>query len=262
MREYRRRIVVTRKNDSELEMMARAGAIAGAALQAALDALRPGVSTAEVDAVAEETIRTAGAEPSFKGFKGYPASTCIEINDVVVHGIPGTDVVVREGDVVGVDVGAYFEGFHGDTAATIGICEVSDGASRLMHTTEQSLYAGIAAARAGNRLKAIPIAVQQCVEANGFSVVRQLLGHGIGRQMHEPPQVPNYYSPGEFADYELQLRPGMVLAIEPMVNAGSPAVKVDDDGWTTRTVDGSLSAHFEHTIAITKDGPRILTVRG
>mgnify|MGYP000906999894 CR=1 FL=1 len=261
MREYRKRIVVMRKSDKEIELMAQAGAITGAALQATLDALRPGVTTAEVDKIAEQVIRDAGAVPSFKGFRGYPASTCIEINDVVVHGIPSEDVVVEEGDIVGVDVGAYFEGFHGDTAATLAIGDVSDEARDLISVTEASLRAGIDAAQAGNRLKAIPMAIQECVEAAGFSVVRQLLGHGIGRQMHEPPQVPNYYSPGEFPDYELQLRPGIVLAIEPMVNVGGVAVTVDSDGWTTRTADGSLSAHFEHTIAVTKDGPRILTAR-
>lgn len=251
-----------RKSDRELEMMAQAGAIAAAALQTALDMLKPGTDTLEVDLAAEQVIRQAGAEPSFKGFRGYPASTCIEINDVVVHGIPGGGMQVHEGDIVGIDVGAYYGGFHGDTAATVAVGQISGEAQRLMQVTEECLQKGIAEAQAGKRLKAIPMAIQRHVEAAGFSVVRQLLGHGIGRQMHEPPQVPNYYSPGEFVDYELQLRPGMVLAIEPMINAGGPAITVDGDGWTTRTADGSLSAHFEHTVAVTKDGPRILTLRG
>ncbi len=242
--------------------MAQAGAISAKALQTALAMLVPGMSTLKVDQAAEQVIREAGAFPSFKGFRGYPASTCISINDVVVHGIPSDKLRIKEGDIVGIDVGAYFEGgFHGDNAATKAIGEVSEQARKLLQVTEEALYLGIAQAVAGNKLKEISIAVQEHATANGYSVVRQLLGHGIGRQMHEPPQVPNYYEPGEFPEYELRLRPGMTLAIEPMINIGGPEIAVDEDRWTTRTADGSLSAHFEHTIAVTKDEPRILTPR-
>ena len=257
-----KRGAATRKNSGEIEAMAQAGAIAAQALQTALAMLVPGVSTLEVDQAAEQVIREAGAFPSFKGFRGYPASTCISINDVVVHGIPSDELRVKAGDIVGIDVGAYFEGgFHGDNAATKAIGEISEEARKLLQVTEEALYLGIAQAVAGNTLKEISIAIQEHVEAHGYSVVRQLLGHGIGRQMHEPPQVPNYYEPGEFPEYELRLRPGMTLAIEPMINIGAPEIAVDQDSWTTRTADGSLSAHFEHTIAVTKDEPRILTPR-
>ncbi len=242
--------------------MAQAGAIAAQALQTALAMLVPGVSTLKVDRATEQAIREAGAFPSFKGFRGYPASTCISINDVVVHGIPSDELRVKAGDIVGIDVGAYFEGgFHGDNAATKAIGEVSEEARKLLQVAEEALYLGIAQAVAGNTLKEISIAIQEHVEAHGYSIVRQLLGHGIGRQMHEPPQVPNYYEPGEFPEYELRLRPGMTLAIEPMINIGGPEIAVDEDCWTTRTADGSLSAHFEHTIVVTKDESRILTPR-
>jgi len=257
-----KRGAVSRKSSGEIEAMAQAGAIAAQALQTALAMLVPGVSTLKVDQAAEQVIREAGAFPSFKGFRDYPASTCISINDVVVHGIPGDELRVKAGDIVGIDVGAYFEGgFHGDNAATKAIGEVSEEARKLLQVAEEALYLGIAQAVAGNTLKQISIAIQEHVEAHGYSVVRQLLGHGIGRQMHEPPQVPNYYEPGEFPEYELRLRPGMTLAVEPMINIGGPEIVVDEDCWTTRTADGSLSAHFEHTIAVTKDEPRILTPR-
>ncbi len=256
-----KRVHVNRKRADELEIMAEAGRISALALHTALEALVPGVSTLAVDELTEEVIRKAGASPSFKGFQEYPASTCISINDAVVHGIPSDDVVVREGDIVGVDVGAFFQGFHGDNAATKAIGEVSDEARRLLRVTEEALHKGIGEAVVGHRLKAVSSAVQGHAQAYGYSVVRDLLGHGIGRQMHEPPQVPNYYEAGAFADYELTLRPGMTLAIEPMINVGGPQVVRDTDGWTTRTADGSLSAHFEHTIVVTKEGPRILTPR-
>jgi len=257
-----KRGAVRGKSSGEIEAMAQAGAIAAKALQTALAMLVPGVSTLKVDQATEQVIREAGAFPSFKGFRGYPASTCISINDVVVHGIPSDELRVQAGDIVGIDVGAYFEGgFHGDNAATKAIGEVSEEARKLLQVAEEALYLGIAQAVAGNTLKKISIAIQEHVEAHGYSVVRQLLGHGIGRQMHEPPQVPNYYEPGEFPEYELRLRPGMTLAIEPMINVGGPEIAVDEDCWTTRTADGSLSAHFEHTIAVTKDESRILTPR-
>lgn len=257
----RRAAAVHRRSPGELELMARAGEISAAALARALEAIEPGVSTSTVDRAAEETIRDAGAVPSFLGFNGYPASTCISINDVVVHGIPSDDIRIEEGDIVGVDVGAVCQGYHGDNAATKAVGEVSPEALELLQVTSECLALAIEQAQAGNLLKDISCAVQEHAEGAGYSVVRQLLGHGIGRQMHEPPQVPNYYLAGEFAEYELMLRPGMVLAIEPMINAGGPAVKVDADGWTTRTADGSLSAHFEHTVAVTKNGPRVMTPR-
>jgi len=218
-------------------------------------ALRPGITTADLDRLAERLIREAGAEPAFKGYQGFPASICTSINDEVVHGIPSPRRVIREGDVVSIDVGARYHGYHGDSAATFAVGAVSAEARRLLEVTRRSLEAGIAAARPGHRVGDVGHAVQQVVEAAGFSVVRDYAGHGIGRAMHEDPQVPNYGQPGT----GLRLRPGLVLAIEPMVNAGGPAVRTDPDGWTVRTVDGSLSAHFEHTVLITEGEPEVLT---
>lgn len=254
-----RNLRVPRKTDQDLQIMARAGAIAAEALQAAAAAVRPGISSLELDKIAEDAIRARGAAPSFKGYRGYPGTLCVEINDIVVHGIPRADEIVREGDVVGLDVGAYYNGFHGDTATTVAVGEVDAGTQRLLTVTEQALWAGIKQALPGAMLGDISRAVQQFVESQGFSCVRDLVGHGIGRQMHEPPQVPNFFEPRQFSDYDLRLRPGMVLAIEPMVNAGRHELKLDHDGWTMRTADGRLSAHFEHTVAVTKDQPLILT---
>ncbi len=254
-----RNLRIPRKSAEELECMAQAGAIAGEALAAAAAAVRPGISSLELDRIAEEVIRAAGAEPSFKGYRGYPATLCVEINDVVVHGIPRADEIVREGDVVGLDVGAFYLGFHADTATTVAVGEVSEAAQALVRATEEALRLGIAQAIAGNLLCEISRAIEGHVERCGFSCVRDLVGHGIGRQMHEPPQIPNFYSPRQFPDYDVRLRPGMVLAIEPMVNAGGSALRVDDDRWTMRTADGQLSAHFEHTVAVSKEGPVILT---
>lgn len=255
-----RHLRVARKTEQDLQVMARAGAITAEALQAVAAATKPGMSSLQLDKVAEEVIRAAGATPSFKGYRGYPGSLCVEINDVVVHGIPRESEVVRDGDIVGLDVGAYFEGFHGDAATTVAVGQVGDEAARLLRVTEEALMAGIAQAVPGNVLGDISRAVQEVVERNGFSSVRDLVGHGIGRQMHEAPQVPNFFEPQQFADYDLRLRPGMVLAIEPMVNAGGYQLRLDQDGWTMRTADGRLSAHFEHTVAITKGEPLILTV--
>jgi methionyl aminopeptidase len=255
----RRTLRVTRKSAVELEIMAEAGRITALALQAAAAAVAPGVSTLEIDRVAEEVIREAGAIPSFKGYRGYPATVCVEVNEVVVHGIPRAEEVLREGDVVGLDVGACYEGFHGDSALTVGCGEVSEEAQRLMDVTAASLEAGIAAAVVGNLLGDISQAIEAVVQAAEFSCVRDLVGHGIGRQMHEAPQVPNFYDPRQCTDYDLLLRPGMTLAIEPMVNAGGPELRLEADQWTLRTADGELSAHFEHTIAVTKEGPVILT---
>lgn len=254
-----RNLKVSRKSEEEIEIMARAGQITALALEAAAQAVRPGISSLELDNIAEEVIRSEGAVPSFKGYRGYPGTLCVEINDVVVHGIPRTSEVVNEGDLVGLDVGAFYEGFHGDSATTVAVGVVSEEAQRLLAATEQALWVGIEQAVAGKLLGDISKAIESYVEAQGFSCVMDLVGHGIGRQMHEPPQVPNFYSPRQFADYDLKLRPGMVLAIEPMVNAGGPELRLDRDGWTMRTADGRLSAHFEHTVAITKDQPLVLT---
>ncbi|QBS37011.1 type I methionyl aminopeptidase [Thermaerobacter sp. FW80] len=243
------------KSPREIELMREAGRIVAAVLRELASALRPGITTADLDRLAERLIREAGAEPAFKGYQGFPASICTSINDEVVHGIPSPRRVIREGDVVSIDVGARYHGYHGDSAATFAVGAVSAEARRLLEVTRRSLEAGIAAARPGHRVGDVGHAVQQVVEAAGFSVVRDYAGHGIGRAMHEDPQVPNYGQPGT----GLRLRPGLVLAIEPMVNAGGPAVRTDPDGWTVRTVDGSLSAHFEHTVLITEGEPEVLT---
>ncbi|MEI6500623.1 MAG: type I methionyl aminopeptidase [Armatimonadota bacterium] len=250
---------VPRKSDEEIETMARAGQITAQALQAAAAAVRPGISSLELDKIAEDAIRSAGAVPSFKGYRGYPGTLCVELNDVVVHGIPRAEEIVREGDLVGLDVGAYFEGFHGDSATTVGVGEIGAEARHLLAATEEALWVGIRQALPGGVLGDVCRAIQEYVEGQGFSCVTDLVGHGIGRQMHEPPQVPNFYQPRSFPDYDLKLRPGMVLAIEPMVNAGVSQLRLDNDQWTMRTADGRLSAHFEHTVAITKDGPQVLT---
>lgn len=254
-----RRVNVPRKSAEEIEIMAKAGEITARALQVAAAAVRPGISSLELDKIAEDAIRAAGAVPSFKGYRGYPGTLCVEINDVVVHGIPRAEEVVHEGDLVGLDVGAYFEGFHGDSATTVAVDGASEEGCRLVQATEEALWVGIRQAVAGSTLGDLSRAIQEFVEAQGFSCVTDLVGHGIGRQMHEPPQVPNFYQPRSFPDYELKLRPGMVLAIEPMVNAGTSQLRLDDDQWTMRTADGRLSAHFEHTVAITRDGPLVLT---
>jgi methionyl aminopeptidase len=217
-----------------------------------------GTSTAELDRLAEARTRDRGAVPAFKGYLGYPASLCISVNDEVVHGIPSPHRLLRDGDVVGLDFGVLLRGFHGDAAQTVVVGRASPDALRLVEATRAALEGGIAAARAGGRVGDIGAAVQGSAESAGFSVVRQFVGHGIGRKLHEPPQVPNFGTPGTGA----WLRPGLVLAIEPMVNAGGPGVRTLDDGWTAVTEDGSLSAHFEHTVAVTEEGPEVLTREG
>jgi len=250
---------VARRSKDELEKLKVAGQIVGETLDLLRTQIVPGVTTLELDKLAEDHIRARGALPSFKGYRGYPAATCIQVDDVVVHGIPD-QTVLEAGQIVGVDLGACFDGYHGDAAFTT-IVGQPDRHHKLLDTTQGALMAGIAQARAGNRLKQISQAIQEYVESRGYSVVRQLTGHGIGQQMHEPPQIPNFYSPGAFEDYELVLQPGMVLAIEPMVNAGTAQVQVDEgDGWTVRTADGELSAHFEHTVVVTDSEPLILTL--
>jgi methionyl aminopeptidase len=217
----------------------------------------PGVTTADLDEVAEKRIRRAGASPAFKGYHGYPATICASINEEVIHGIPSGRRVLNEGDVISVDVGVSLDGYYGDSAITLPVGQVSEQAAMLLRVTEESLYKAIERVKVGARVSDIGHAVQQHVEAYGFSVVREFVGHGIGQRMHEEPQVPNYGDPGRGP----RLAEGMVLAIEPMVNAGKPAVKVLADGWTAVTRDSSLSAHFEHTVAVRADGPWILTAR-
>ncbi len=233
-----------------------AGRIAARALRVAGEAVEPGVSTWEIDRIARRYIEEQGAIPTFLGYGGFPASACISVNNVVVHGIPSKDVIVREGDIVSIDIGATYEGFVGDNAFTFPCGKVSAEAEALMKATQESLYEGIKAAQAGNRIGDIGSAVQRYVEARGYSVVRTFVGHGVGAKMHEDPSVPNYGTPGR----GVRLLQGMTIAIEPMINAGVSGVKTLSDGWTTVTADGKLSAHFEHSIAITSDGPVILTL--
>ena len=236
--------------------MKEACSISAGALEVAGKAVEPGVTTAEIDRLAEEYIRRRGGEPNFKNYEGYPATACISINNEVIHGIPSEKRKLRAGDIVSIDLGAKFDGYHGDNAATFACGDVSPEAKRLMDTTRESLYEGIRAACAGGRIGDIGHAVQSYVEARGYSVVRQFVGHGVGTHLHEAPEVPNFGTPGR----GIRLMPGMTIAIEPMVNAGGYDVKVQPDGWTVLTKDGSLSAHFEHTIVITADGPKIMTV--
>jgi len=249
--------VIVCRSAAELEQMREAGRLVGEVLTELAAAVAPGVSTADLDALAEKRIRQAGATPAFKGYHGYPATICASVNDEVIHGIPSGRRVLNEGDVISIDVGAAMNGYYGDSAVTLPVGMISEKAATLLRVTEESLHKAIEAARPGNRVSDIGYAVQKHVEAYGFSVVREFVGHGIGQKMHEEPQVPNYGQPG----HGPRLAEGMVLAIEPMVNAGSPAVKVLADGWTAVTRDGSLSAHFEHTVAVTAGEPWILTAR-
>ena len=249
--------MIYRKSAEELEIMRRAGKIVADTHARIQDALRPGITTAELDAIAEEVIRGAGAEPSFKGYRGFPASICASANDVIVHGIPGPHPL-HEGDIISIDVGARLEGFHADSAWTFPVGEVDAEAAQLLKVTEAALDAAISQCRPGARLGDVGYAVQEVAEAAGFSIVREYVGHGVGRALHEEPQIPNYGPPGR----REVLAPGMTLAIEPMVNAGRPETKALTDGWTVITADGSLSAHFEHTVAITDDGREVLTAWG
>jgi methionyl aminopeptidase len=249
--------VIVCRSAAELEQMREAGRLVGEVLTELAAAVAPGISTADLDALAEKRIRQAGATPAFKGYHGYPATICASVNDEVIHGIPSGRRVLNEGDVISIDVGASLNGYFGDSAVTLPVGLISEKAATLLRVTEESLYKAIETARPGNRVSDIGHAVQKHVEAYGFSVVREFVGHGIGQKMHEEPQVPNYGQPG----HGPRLTEGMVLAIEPMVNAGSPAVKVLADGWTAVTRDGSLSAHFEHTVAVTAGEPWILTAR-
>lgn len=245
------------RSASELEKMRAAGRLVGEVLTALSARVAPGVTTGDLDALAEQMIVDAGATPAFKGYHGYPATICASVNEEVIHGIPSGRRVLNEGDIISIDCGAQLNGYFGDSAITLPVGQVSEAAAMLLRVTEESLYKAIAQVRTGNRLSDVGHAVQSHVEAFGFSVVREFVGHGIGEQMHEEPQVPNYGEPGRGP----RLSEGMVLAIEPMVNAGKPAVKVLADGWTAVTRDRSLSAHFEHTVAVTAGEPLILTAR-
>jgi methionyl aminopeptidase len=239
----------------EIEAIRTAAKLVARTLDMLSREVRPGVTTGELDRLAETFIRDHGGRPAFKGYRGFPASICPSVNDEVVHGIPGTRRLA-EGDIVGTDVGVELDGFYGDAAITLPIGTVSEEAARLLQVTREALMKGVAQARAGNRVGDISHAIQTYVEQHGFSVVRSLVGHGIGRQMHEEPQVPNYGPP----DRGPRLMVGQVLAIEPMVNAGAPDVVTREDGWTVVTKDGALSAHFEHTVAVGPDGPDILSL--
>ncbi len=246
--------MIVLKSARELELMEAAGGMVALCLDKVTASVAPGVTTRELDRLAERTIKSLGGVPSFKGYRGFPASICTSINHQVVHGIPGP-AVLKEGDILSVDLGVTWEGFHGDAAVTVPVGRVEPDTERLVETTREALMEGIAQAQPGNRLGAISHAIQRYSEEYGFSVVRDYAGHGIGREMHERPEVPNYGP----ADRGPRLRAGMTLALEPMLNAGSHQVYVGDDKWTVLTLDGELSAHFEHTIAVTEDGPKILT---
>ncbi len=247
--------MIVLKTKRELELMREAGHISAVALKLAGEAVQPGVSTEEIDRIAYEYIKKSGAEPNFLNYGGFPATACISINDEVIHGIPSRKRIIKEGDLVSIDLGARIGGFNGDNAATFAAGRISPQAQRLIDTTREALYEGIRAAVAGGRVGDIGAAVQEYAQARGYSVVRDFVGHGIGSKLHEEPSVPNF----GIRNRGVRLMPGMTIAIEPMINEGSYGVKTMPDGWTVKTLDGKLSAHFEHTVAITVDGPVILT---
>jgi methionyl aminopeptidase len=248
--------MIIRKSAAEIETMARAGQVVAGTIALLEENVRPGVTTAELDLLAEEFIRSHGGEPTFKGYKGYPAATCLSPNDTVVHGIPNGHML-SDGDVLSVDVGVTLDGFVADSAWTFPVGTISADAQRLLATCRAALEAGIEQARVGNAVVDISNAVQTVTEEAGFGIIRSLVGHGVGRSMHEDPQIPNFVSRNRGPE----LRPGMTLAIEPMITAGEPEVYIHDDNWSISTVDGSLAAHFEHTVAVTDEGPRILTAK-
>jgi methionyl aminopeptidase len=243
------------KSDREIAIMRQAGRIVATVLELLKWELRPGMKTKELDVIVVRELKKLGAKPSFKGYRGFPANLCVSVNDEIVHGIPG-ERILYEGDIVSLDLGDIFKGFQGDAALTVGVGKVGPQAKELMETTEGALKAGIAAAYPEARLGDISVAIQNYAESRGYSVVREYTGHGIGREMHEEPQIPNFGLPGTGP----VLKRGMTLAIEPMVNIGDWHTRLRDDHWTVLTADGSLSAHFEHTIAITDDGPEVLTI--
>lgn len=248
--------MVVLKTSRELSLMREACRISAGALKVAGEAVEPGISTEEIDRIAYKYIKSQGAEPNFLNLYGFPATACISINDEVIHGIPSKSRVIKEGDIVSIDLGARLNGYNGDNAATFAAGAISSEAKRLCDTTRESLYVGIQKAVAGGRVGDIGAAISQYCEARGFSVVREFIGHGIGKALHEEPSVPNFGTPGR----GVRLLPGMTIAIEPMINMGAAGVKTLPDGWTVKTRDGKLSAHFEHTVAITPSGPKILTL--
>lgn len=248
--------MVVLKTSRELKAMREAGRISANALKLAGEAVEPGITTWEIDEIVRKYIEGQGAVPSFLGYGGFPASACISVNNVVIHGIPSKKCVVKKGDIVSIDIGAHFSGFHGDNAWTFPCGDISEEARALLDATRESLFEGIKMAKAGNRIGDIGSAVQRYVEARNYSVVRDFVGHGVGAKLHEDPSVPNFGTPGR----GVRLLPGMTIAIEPMVNAGTYEVEILSDEWTTVTADGKLSAHFEHSVAITPDGPQILTL--
>jgi methionyl aminopeptidase len=246
--------VIVKKSPEEIEQMAASGRILARCLSMLRGKARPGVTTADLDEAAERFIRSQGAEPAFKGYRGFPGSICASPNSMVVHGIPGGYELER-GDILSIDVGVVYDGWVADAAITVPIGQVAPVARKLLEVTRQALFDAVEQCRAGQRLGDVSNAVQARVEGSGFSVIRSLVGHGIGREMHEDPQIPNYGRPGTGPELE----PGMVFAVEPMVNVGTHAVRMGSDNWSVYSQDGSLAAHFEHTVAITEDGPRILT---
>ncbi|MCL4245775.1 MAG: type I methionyl aminopeptidase [Candidatus Dadabacteria bacterium] len=247
------------KNKEEIQKMRSAAQVVVEALRKMRENVVPGVSTWDLDRMAEDLAVSKGAKPAFKGYSSYPASVCFAVNSEVVHGIPSKKNVLKEGDIVGLDFGVILDGFYGDSAITVPVGSISSEAEKLLKVTEESLMRGIKEARPGNRLYDISAAIQNYVEEEGFSVVRSFVGHGIGKKLHEDPQVPNFVPENGNNGRGLKLKPGMVMAIEPMVNVGRPDVKILNDGWTAVTVDGTLSAHFEHTVAVTENGPLVLT---
>ena len=242
------------KSAAEIEKLRRCGKLVRDLLEEAREQVRPGVTTLELEAFVERRLNQAGAKPAFKGYRGYPCCLCASVNEQIVHGIP-SDRRLNEGDIVSLDLGVIIDGYYGDAALTVPVGAISEPLKRLLRVTEESLYLAIDQVRLGNRLGDVSSAVEEYVVRNGFSVVREFVGHGIGRQLHEEPQIPNFGSPG----YGPVLKEGMVFAIEPMVNVGSPAMRVLDDRWTAVTVDGACSAHFEHMVAVTRNGPDVLT---
>ncbi len=244
------------KNTAQLAAMREAGRITGEALLVARDMIREGVTTKALDDAIRHHIEKSGAKPSFLGYGGFPGSACISINDEIIHGIPSKHRYLQEGDIVKVDVGAFYHGFHGDSANTFGVGKISDEAQKLIDVTKESFFKGVEQIRSGARLGDVGAAIQKHVEQNGFSVVRKYVGHGVGQQLHEAPDVPNYGTAGR----GVRLYPGMTIAIEPMVNVGSWQVYELEDGWTVKTADGKLSAHYEHTVAVLPEGAQLLTM--
>jgi methionyl aminopeptidase len=243
------------KNKWEIEILRKANIIVMEILLNFKEKVRPGISTFEFEELALELCEKKGVKPAFKGYRGYPYAVCVSVNEVIVHGVPKKEKILKEGDIVSFDFGAIYEGYVGDAALTVGVGEISEKAKELLKVTEEALYKGIEKAHFGNRIGDISYAIQKHVESYGFNVIREFVGHGVGRQLHEPPEVPNFGKPGKGPKIEI----GMVLAIEPMVSAGSPEVEILEDGWTAVTKDRSLAAHFEHSVAITPKGPEILS---